>query len=351
MGNFRYRILDNKLYKFVPEGESFSDTDNPTEKALKTLLMHAQVPDCDFILCSMDGVPEPYLPNDYYFVNNREDQSPILVQAKLALESTKHLILIPDQLTLSEHWFFPSQEILKANQEIAWKEKKPIAIWRGGLSDTGEPTDGRFVATYEKTPRYALCKISQEYPDLVDAGFTGLDSQEMERVARKIGVWKNSLSKKAHLEAKYLPVLDGHMCSYPGFHWRLLSNSACFKQESNQVQWFYAAVKPYVHYIPVKNDMSDLVEKIQWAQEHDRDVQAIVQNAQAFASKNLMLEDAYYYYAYVLSEYAKRQSIDFSQVPSDPRWKCIQYRKRLSLQKSVEKIFGGKPKALQPKTA
>ena len=335
-----YRIIDNKLYKFTPKGAPFSDTDTRWEKALKTLLLEAKVDNCDFILAGVDGVPEHYFPDDFYLTEKEEDQAPILAQAKREKIASHHVVLIPDQLSLCELWKHAAEEVL--NSGVYWEEKKSSAIWRGGLSDTGIPTDGRFAPHYEETPRFALCRLSLEHPQEVDAGFCGLDSKKMQEVAQGLGMLGSFLSKKEHLYSKYLPVLDGHMCTYPGYQWRLLSNSVCLKQESDQVQWFYKALKPYVHYIPVKEDMSDLLEQIQWAKNHDQEAQEIAQRASEFTRKNLMIEDDYFYLHLALREYAKRQVIDFhklkAQMKSDSRWRCIQYRKRLALKKSWEKI-------------
>ncbi len=339
---YHFRILDNKLYKYVPQNTSFSDTDTPVEKAIKTLLIYAKLPDMDFVLCGLDGIPEHYIPSDFYLTKNPEHQAPVFAAAKRQAIASQYVVLIPDQLCLSDIWFYASQEILKANKEISWDKKTPIAIWRGGLSDTGEPTDGRFVSSFHTTPRFALCKLSFEHSNTVDAGFAGLDCKEMEILLNQMGLCKPSLSKKEHLYGKYLPVLDGHMCTYPGYQWRLLSNSVALKQESDQVQWFYRALKPYVHYIPITNDMSDLLDKIAWAKEHDEEVLQIVKNGQQFAMENLLYEDLYAYLHLAFCEYAKLQVIDFqklkNETKSDPRWKCIQYRKRLALQKSYQRI-------------
>ena len=341
---YHFRILDNKLYKYVPDKVPFSDTDTLTEKALKTLLMYAKVPDCDFILCGMDGVPEHYVPSNFYLVEDPANQAPILAQAKRESVAPKYIILIPDQLCLSESWYRSSREILEANQKISWDQKAPVAIWRGWLSDTGEISNGKLAANYQTTPRFALCKMAALHPECIDAGLTNLDSKELETIAKSMGFLKNSLKKEDHLRGKYLPVLDGHMCTYPGYQWRLLSNSVCFKQESDQIQWFYKALQPYVHYIPVKNDMSDLVEKINWAKEHDEEAAAIADRARDFAQKNLLFEEVYFYLYQTFQEYAKFQAIDFAKLKretkNDPQWKCIQYRKRLGLKKSVEKIRG-----------
>lgn len=339
---YHFRILDNKLYKYVPDGVPFSDTDTATEKAYKTLLMYSKVPDCDFVLAAMDGVPESYVPADFYLTEDPNDQAPVLAQARREPMATRYTVLVPDQLCLSEGWYRASQEILAANARFSWDQKAPIAIWRGGLSDAGEPTDGRIASNYSTTPRYALCKIGVEHPECVDAGFSTLDSAEMVEIAKQLGFCKPSLSKEGHLFGKYLPVLDGHMCTYPGYQWRLLSNSVCLKQESDQIQWFYRALIPFVHYIPVKNDMSDLVEQINWAKEHDAEVAEMANQARKFALENLLYEDVYFYLHLALSKYSKLQNIDFKQLKketkADPHWKCIQYRKRLSLEKSFNRL-------------
>jgi hypothetical protein len=339
---YHFRILDNKLYKYVGDDTSFSDTDTRTEKAIKTLLVYAKVPDMDFIFCGADGIPEHYVPDFFYCTDDPQNQAPIFAHAKRSLVASQYIVLVPDHLCLSDLWFNASQEILRANQQISWDEKLPIAIWRGGLSDTGEPTDGRFVKSYQNTPRYFLSALSLEHPDVVDAGFTGLDCKEMEDLLKQMHLWKPSISRQQHLLGKYLPVLDGHMCTYPGYQWRLLSNSVCFKQSSDQVQWFYQAIAPYEHYIPVANDMHDLMDQIEWAKQNDEKVQQIVRNAQHFVSQNLMFEDLYRYLHFSFSEYAKRQEIDFAalkrETEKDPHWKCIQYRKRLALEKSYNRV-------------
>ncbi|MBI3508659.1 MAG: hypothetical protein HY069_03370 [Chlamydiia bacterium] len=337
---YHYRILDNELYKFVPHGAPFSDTDSSFEKAFKTLLIYAKVPDVDFILCPMDGMPEPYMPAGFFMLEDFHDQAPVFAQAKIKEPLTKYIVLIPDQFSLNEEWEHITQEILALNNEIDWNQKREVAIWRGGLTDTGVPNE-QFVSHLASCPRFNLCKKSVTFPLLVDAGFNWVDKAQQDNL-QKEGVIKEELGKKAHLLCKYLPVLDGHMCTYPGYQWRLLSNSVCFKQESDQIQWFYAALKPYVHYIPIQNDVSDLLEKIEWAKSHDEDALKISKQAQEFALKNLLLEDNYFYLYLVLQKQASLEKIDFSrlkkEMQNDSQWKCIQYRKRLALQKSFNRI-------------
>lgn len=329
----RYRIFENKLYKYVPEGGRLSSRDNAFEKSLKTLLLYVEVPNVDFLFCPMDGLPESYMPKDFYL---SEIQAPVFAKARI--HSAPYIVLIPDQFSLSEEWFYVSQEISALNEEVLWDEKKDVAIWRGGLTDVGAP-NGANLVTFRECPRYKICKMSADLPEVIDAGLQWSDNEELDQILHRERVMKNGSSKKEHLTCKYLPVLDGHMCTYPGFQWRLLSNSLCLKQKSDQEQWFYAALKPYEHYVPIENDMSDLSQKIEWAKAHENEVKQIISHAQQFAQNHLMIEDDYFYLHLALSEYAKLQKIDWDTLEMDERWKCIQYRKRLDLQKSMQRFF------------
>ncbi|MBU6446766.1 MAG: hypothetical protein KGQ49_05140, partial [Verrucomicrobia bacterium] len=61
------------------------------------------------------------------------------------------------------------------------------------------------------------------------------------------------------MACKYQPYVDGYMTASPALQWRLLSNCVTFKPETNEIQWFTMAIKPYVHYVPLKSDLSDLL--------------------------------------------------------------------------------------------
>jgi hypothetical protein len=68
------------------------------------------------------------------------------------------------------------------------------------------------------------------------------------------------VSVKNHVRFKYLASLDGWTAAWLRPCWIMASNSLLLKQESNKVEWFYWNLIPYKHYIPVKHDLSDLLE-------------------------------------------------------------------------------------------
>ncbi len=323
----RYRIVSNRLYRFVPDGSPFLKIGSILERAIKTLLVYAEIPDVDFILCYMDGLPEPYMPPQFFILEDESEQAPILAQAKLRGE--RYIALVPDQFSLRPSWIEGATEVL--NQQIDWSQKRAMVSWRGGFTDGGVPDDQ--PVTEFATPRFQLCKLSIAFPERIDAGFNWV-GPAMEGVMQQEGVFRESLSKLEQVRCKYLPVLDGHMCTYPGYQWRLLSGSLCLKQNSEQVQWFYGALQPYKHYLPMRSDCGDLLEVMKWADTHDAQAQEIALTAQEFARNNLLFADNYLYLSLVLKKLASLEEIDFEETHRNPQWVCIQYRKRLVLQKS-----------------
>lgn len=344
-----YRILDNKLYKYIPNGAEYSSVDTRFERAFKTLLHYkTNVPDLDFLLCPMDGIPEPYVPQDFFLSSSTEGQVPLLGQAKRKEPASQYIVLIPDQFSLTESWREDIKEVERDHRDISWNEKKESALWRGNLTDVGMPGD--YSPHLRECPRFKISELSVQHPQLVNAGICSADSPETISALSHAHVIRGPRSKRDHLHHKYLPVLDGHMCTYPGYQWRLLSNSVAFKQESDQIQWFYGGLEPYQHYVPIRNDLSDLLSQIDWAKAHDGDAQAISARAQEFAQHNLLPCHIYAYLHRVFTRYAASQEIDFQELKKatrqDPKWECIQYRKRTHLMRTIRKLMQfGRPLA------
>lgn len=297
----RYRIAGNQLYYSKSWKPREFEAIDRFQKALLTLCQLAPLPDIDFIVNHEDGTATPF-----YLTQKREDQAPILGWAKL--KSIPFLILIPDYRSVSTLWYNDIRKLVEgknySGSRLQWEEKKEIAFWRGVYS--------------EPVHRLRISQLSNLFPDLLDAGLTAFEN---------IAYVRPHASYEEHLHYKYLPVLDGIMCSYPGYQWRLLSTSLALKQESDQIQWFYRALQPYVHYLPIANDLSDLTEKIKWAREHDRECAMMAERARTFALENLMFDDIYLYLYLVLEEYASHQDEslkeEIAQTSENPAWQFL----------------------------
>lgn len=97
------------------------------------------------------------------------------------------------------------------------------------------------------------------------------------------------------LQYKYQINIDGTVAAYR-LPYLLAGDSVVFKQDSPFYEHFYRDLLPNVHYIPFKHDLSDLVEKIKWAEANDSLAQKISRNAQKFAQDNLLPLDILCYH-------------------------------------------------------
>jgi hypothetical protein len=66
--------------------------------------------------------------------------------------------------------------------------------------------------------------------------------------------------------------------------------------------------RPWVHYVPVAGDLSDLHQKLGWARRHQTEARAIAERGQAFVAGHLRNQDVLNYWDTLLRGYAARQA-------------------------------------------
>ena len=74
----------------------------------------------------------------------------------------------------------------------------------------------------------------------------------------------NRMSMEEQMEYKFTFYVDGNSVAYR-FLGLLLYGFCIFKIESSLISWFEHELEPMVHYIPIKEDMSDIKEQIEYA--------------------------------------------------------------------------------------
>ena len=80
-----------------------------------------------------------------------------------------------------------------------------------------------------------------------------------------------------------------------------------FYVKRNVEEYYFKDLKPFVHYIPVEADLSDLDEKYKWAEEHPEEAQKIAQNALDYAKTHLTLKAATLDFAQTILKYVEDQ--------------------------------------------
>lgn len=88
-----------------------------------------------------------------------------------------------------------------------------------------------------------------------------------------------------HLKYKFVIALEG-MDVASNLKWVMSSNSIAIMPRPKYESWFMEGrLKPGIHYIEIKDDYSDLEEKIRYYSTHIEESEAIIRNAHAFVDQ------------------------------------------------------------------
>ncbi|CAG5106196.1 Oidioi.mRNA.OKI2018_I69.chr1.g2733.t1.cds [Oikopleura dioica] len=228
-----------------------------------SLLRKAKLPDAEFI----------FNLGDWPLEENMTDPQPILTWC--GSDNTTDIALPTwDQTKNTRHALFRERKDIQYVEQISgevvpWEDKIERGYFRGRDSNPS---------------RLTLCELSMKHPEDIDARLT----------------W--NLHNK-----KYQVLVDGTVAPY---RTALLMqmDSVILKQKSMYYEWWYRYMKPWEHFIPIEEDLSDLREKIEWARNNDDKARRIALNANALAAQWMNPEFMYCYYAKTIELYSKKQS-------------------------------------------
>ena len=325
---------NNCLVRYeYPINEGDSNVSNISDM-LKTLCATRKIPDIEFFMNRRDF---PQLMRDgteayehlfgdgqQLLSHNYDKYSPLL-----SMVTTKNHADIP--VPTGEDWSRISSQESKFFSEcreyptpdkfsIQWKDRKPTAVFRGASTGCG--------VTIDTNIRLKLAYISVNTPPdiegpLLDAGISKWQLRprklKNEEYLKTIDV--NDLNKKGikiasfltpiqQSEYKYLIHVDGHVSA---FRLSLEMSMGCciLLADSKYKLWFRDMLWPLVHYVPVKEDLSDLVDQIKWCRKHDKECEEIASNAKNFYLKYLNKDGILDYMQKLLIDLKNRTGVYF----------------------------------------
>lgn len=277
---------------------------NAIKDMFESLLLERTIPDVEFFVNDRDF---PILKKDY-----TEPYEHIFDSENVKIEKEFHFkkmapifsksitdkyadLLMPtnDDWRLASGRFFTdgcskeySKNVIK-DIYTNWDLKKPICIFRGSATGCGN--------TLENNMRLKAADISIDYPDLLDAGITDWKARPKKYIGQEIKIidskafrfeLSNFIDNKTKSGYKYILNIDGYVSAF-----RLSSefrmNSVVLIVNSDYKLWFSHLLKPYVHYVPVLKDLSDLISQIKWCIDHDAECKKIAYNGLLFYEKYL----------------------------------------------------------------
>jgi len=149
--------------------------------------------------------------------------------------------------------------------DVPFETKEGKLVWRGNLL-TDVPTAMANIGSELPLMQQpiALLKKYASHP-FVDAKFIMHTDQEQEKIFPD-SFYSKPLTIDAILKHKYLLSLEGADSSM-NLLWMMFSNSVVFLANATYATWVMEdLLEPYVHYIPVHSNMSNVADQVRWAQ-------------------------------------------------------------------------------------
>lgn len=237
--------------------------------------------------------PVVYVPGDVSF--KLKQQSLIKSRLKndklgtlLKVEKDRHYELKDTYLTNNT---LPTIEAIKS-MDCKFKSKKSSVVFRGaigpycprlrwfinglrGYSPRGKARRFDLIKKYINNPRYNIAG-SVYHPDQCAGNYPIPNADQY---------IKNYMTIKEMLTYRYVISVEGNDVA-SNLKWLMLSNSVVMMPIPTTVTWFMEDhLKPYVHFIPLKSNFSDLNKQFEWCEKNIDQCEQIAREATIYAMK------------------------------------------------------------------
>ncbi|CAG2111313.1 unnamed protein product [Medioppia subpectinata] len=171
---------------------------------------------------------------------------------------------------------------------VDWSNKSSIAFFRGSRT------------SHDRDP---LIKLGRALPHLISAEYTA--NQAWRSVADTLGKEPvPTVTFQDHCLYKYLVNMRGVAASFRYKH-LFLCKSVVLNVDSDWIEFFYPQLKPWIHFVPIAKDMSDLEEKIEFLKANDQIGRNIAEKGFEFIWHHLTMDSVQCYWKQLLDRYSK----------------------------------------------
>ncbi|KFB10830.1 glycosyl transferase family 90 [Nitratireductor basaltis] len=144
---------------------------------------------------------------------------------------------------------------------FSFEQKAPHAVWRG--------------SAHSRVRRELIARHGMRRDH--DIGHAGVPRDGLVPTQR--------LLPQEQMRFRYIISVEGNDVA-TNTQWIMASNSICLMPKPRFETWFMEGrLQPFVHYVPLNDDLSDLDERIAWCEENRDDAREIVANAQSHVAK------------------------------------------------------------------
>lgn len=225
-----------------------------------------------------------FAPHTAFRIHAEDNRSrflqPTILKSRLIVDRGAKGVLLP--LNFSRHWAALA-ELAVADRPFS--EKNDNLLWRG--APTGPFVDRGDGQGY--SPRYYVARLGPlsegidiKYGPVYDKGFASdIPASELNALCG------GHMPLREQLSSKFLLSLEGNDVS-SGLKWMMASNSTVVMPTPTTETWFCEGeLEPWVHYVPVAADLSDLNEIYSWCRDNISACEEIARNGTSFVRRFL----------------------------------------------------------------
>ncbi|KAJ7679112.1 glycosyl transferase family 90-domain-containing protein [Mycena polygramma] len=200
----------------------------------------------------------------------------------------------------------PSSPKTSYPDNVAWADKDPIIYWRGRVA--GGMIHGE---NYRAFPRFRLIDLARAHPGTMDVALTGWNTWcdgecDFGAIEREYAFNATWAAREEIYRYKYAMDIDGH--GWSGRFLGLLRSGALVFKSTIFTEYHSQWIRPFEHFIPVRPDLGDLMERLEWARTHDEEAQRIQRAGKEFADRVITDAQNDCYFSLLLLEWARLQN-------------------------------------------
>lgn len=186
--------------------------------------------------------------------------------------------------SLSQHIIPLTDEYAARAATLDWADRTDDFVWRGGTLGTGVWNPTRELVDHPGVIQRIRLAHMAKGTDL-DFKFvpTNATTAKIWEPVKRAGLAGERVEEPTWLTRKYAIDIDGMTNTWSNLIIRMHYGCCVLKVASQYGyrQWYYDKLVPYEHFVPVKADMSDMFEKMDWVRNNQS--QANQSNCQSWS--------------------------------------------------------------------
>lgn len=234
--------------------------DHVYDTALKNLLVKTNNADKRFSFCRGDVITK-YQQNNWSLSKNRSEGN------------TSSILL--RSFNKNRHWNL----YYNKPSDVSFDKKNNILFWRGTTTGCSQHYDAKYWNP-RKVNRFIMIEKWFNTNPNIDVGFSFIHRDWLKNKYNKYV--KGSVKPQEFLKNKYILSIEGNDKD-SGLSWKLNSNSLVLMPKPRVTSWLMECkLIENEHYLLIKDDFSDLEDKINWCHKNQKRCKEIINNANQF---------------------------------------------------------------------